>query len=244
MYLSFPNIQYPRISFSSQLIKMKLFNASFCIIFATCVCSLVLPIRVVKRHRANSTSGPRTLALYTNDDQRTLAVQDFPMYSLPTPKQEPPQNPKTKPPFRHEIVELPYPAKADGAHVTIPQSNMTVTTIRSTLLRVISTTKYWTQTRQTGHRGDTRPAIIWIKTSRGMISRFLRALELKGMPGETDSPMTLASELSSIDRELEYLRENIEADEQNQSWCIARTPWIVSQILPRLEGMIGTLEHL
>jgi hypothetical protein len=77
-----------------------------------------------------------------------------------------------------------------------------------------------------------------------MISRLLKELELKGTPGETDSPITLASELSSIDRELEYLRENIEADEQSKSWCVVRVPWIVSQILPKLEDITASLEHL
>jgi hypothetical protein len=220
---------------------MKILNVSLCMCLAVCVHSIVLPIRVAKDHRNDAASMPPTF--YANIDQRIFAVQGPYRHSPPTAEQEAPRNPRTKPPFRHEIMKLPYPAQANSGHVIHPQSNITVPLIRSTLLRVISSTKHWTTVRETGHRGDTRSVIIWIKTSRRTISKLLRRLECRGIPGEADSPTTLASKLSSIDRELEFLRENIEADGQNQIWGMAEVLRIGNQILPKLEEMAASLER-
>lgn len=99
----------------------------------------------------------------------------------------------------------------------------------------------WLNVRETGSRGDARPLVICIKTTQTIISNKLKQLHPNHQPDEIELSNGLAGLLIAIDKELAYLRENIRADGDKQTWDMSRVVWIRTRVVPELEELARLL---
>lgn len=220
---------------------MKTFKGFIYICFAVCVHGAVLPMKVATG-LTHFTSRPQTP--HFDDDHHIPATQASLNYKLSTVKQEASKNTHPHPLLHHEITEYPYPMMASISHVPFPPSNITITRVPSIFLRVISSTKRWAAVRNTGRRGDTRPVMVWIKTSRGMVSELTKRFEDESTSSESILSAKLMSRLNAIDQELECLKQSFEIDGQDPIWSTREVLRVKRQILPKLEEVASSFDRL